>query len=399
MLAQSGDPPDSLPVLVSRTDGRGDSWNSVAELNAAAARGNPRACAQLGEMLWRGDRVPRNGQRALELLERAARAGEAAAAFRIGMLLDDGDGVAPDQRRALAYFRAAAAGGEMQAFHNVGGAYAGAHGVKRDYVEALGWLLLARNRGDETGADEELRAHLMKRGRTEAIAAGERRAGEIERELAQGSVAAFLPPRAPLTFLAQPAGGDSAAPGEDPAAEKITVTVATGGRLSWPGLAALQRAAHAADPAAQAALGRLLLEGKRLPADTDWALVLLERSAGQGNADAADQLADLYADGVKVVRDDAKAFAYMQQAAHGGSLRAIYNTGVYCANGRGTERNYAAALAWLTVAKHYHMDLGQEKRLRDLLAKVDPAKIPAAEREAAALVREIDAVLQGAPAK
>ena len=47
---------DSGPVLMSRTGGAGgDSWADLKELQQAAAKGNPKAEAQLGEMLLRGE--------------------------------------------------------------------------------------------------------------------------------------------------------------------------------------------------------------------------------------------------------------------------------------------------------------------------------------------------------
>src|SRR5262249_27046618 len=49
---------DSGPVLMSRTGGGG--WPNVKELEAAASKGNPKAQAQLGEMLLRGDGIAKN---------------------------------------------------------------------------------------------------------------------------------------------------------------------------------------------------------------------------------------------------------------------------------------------------------------------------------------------------
>lgn len=187
---------DAPPVLMSRTGG-GNSWADVKELAAAAENGNSKAKAQLGEMLWRGDKehgVVQDRARALNLLEQAARAGEASAAFRIGMLLDDGDGVKQDRERATAYFRAAAAGGITESLHNLGAAYASGHGVKRDYAEALGWLILATKRGADAAAETALRQHLHTLKRRELIAAGERRSVEIEKEVEGRQLTDFLPP-------------------------------------------------------------------------------------------------------------------------------------------------------------------------------------------------------------
>lgn len=192
---------DSAPVLMSKTGG-GDMWADVKELQQAAEKGNPKAQAQLGEMLLRGDGIAKNEARAVTLLEKAARAGNSAAAFRIGMLLMNGEaGVAKDQVRALQYFRAAAAGGEKEAFFNIGAAYGSARGVKRDYGEALGWLIVARQRGADANAEKNLRAQIQSQ--PTWIAKGERRAKEIPQEFEGKKVADFLPPPAPLDSVAE----------------------------------------------------------------------------------------------------------------------------------------------------------------------------------------------------
>ena len=72
---------DEKPVLVSRTGGA--SWSDVAELKASAKQGNAKACAQLGELMLRGDaEVARDVPAAVAMLEQAARGGEASAAAR-----------------------------------------------------------------------------------------------------------------------------------------------------------------------------------------------------------------------------------------------------------------------------------------------------------------------------
>lgn len=192
---------DSGPVLMSRTGGGG--WSNVKELEQAALKGNPKAEAQLGEMLRRGDGIAKDEARGVALLEKAARAGNSGAAFRVGMLLAHSEsGVAKDPERALAYFRAAAAGGEKEAFFNIGAAYGSARGVKRDYGEALGWLIVARKRGADASAEQDLRTRIKS---TPAwIAKGERRAAEIEEEFAGKKVLDFLPPAASLYEVATP---------------------------------------------------------------------------------------------------------------------------------------------------------------------------------------------------
>jgi hypothetical protein len=178
-------------------------WADLKELQQAANKGNPRAQAQLGEMLLRGDGIAKNEAQGVQLLEKAARAGVSSAAFRIGMLLSKGEsGVALDPARALAYFRAAAAGGEKEAFFNIGAAYGSAKGVKRDYGEALGWLIVARQHGADPNAEKELRARINTQ--PTWIAKGERRAKEIPQEFAGKKVLDFLPRPAPLDIAAAP---------------------------------------------------------------------------------------------------------------------------------------------------------------------------------------------------
>jgi hypothetical protein len=194
---------DAAPVLLSRRGGGGESWADMKELQAAAAKGNPRAEAQLGEILLRGDGLAKDEERAVALFEKAARAGHSGAAFRLGMLLAHGEcGVAKDPERALTYFRAAAAGGEAEAFFNIGAAYTSARGVKRDYAEALGWFIVARQRGADGGAESALRTQI--KSRPGWVATGERRAKEIEVEFKDRRVVDLLPPVAPLDKFYDP---------------------------------------------------------------------------------------------------------------------------------------------------------------------------------------------------
>lgn len=212
----------SGPVLMSRTGGGG--WSNVKELEQAALKGNPKAEAQLGDMLRRGDGIAKDEARGVALLEKAARAGHSGAAFRVGMLLAHSEsGVAKDPERALAYFRAAAAGGEKEAFFNIGAAYASARGVKRDYGEALGWLIVARARGADPTTEQELRARI--KGQPSWIAKGERRAAEIEQEFAGKKVQDFLPPAASLYEPAPPPAPEpTASPSLKPALPAPEIT-------------------------------------------------------------------------------------------------------------------------------------------------------------------------------
>ncbi|MEO6567653.1 MAG: hypothetical protein ABIO94_02720 [Opitutaceae bacterium] len=413
---------DSAPQIISKKGG-GVAWKNPAELKTAALAGNAEAQAQYGELLLRGGSVAQNGAQALEFLEKAARAGVASAAFRIGMLLDDGDGVAQDRVRALAYFRAAAAGDVAEAYHNVGAAYAGAHGVKRDYTEALGWLILATKRGASADSEEAVRTQISKLKRPEWIAAGEKRATEIEREFAGKPLASFLPPPAPLTYRGNAgsmAGSSPPAPGTagatattsggvvtlapvtvsnsaketaPPASDEpgVSINSPTGRTLRWANQDALQQAADRGEPEALFALGKKLVEEKGTASEVNRGVTFLEQSAKAGSVDAAQQLATLYTQGAKVRANGTKAFEYNLQAARGGSAQAMANTGAFLANGMGTTQNATESLAWLIVAKQHGVDPGSEKRIRDHLVKTAPQQIAVAEKRAAELQRDIEA--------
>jgi hypothetical protein len=373
----------SGPVLLSRTGGGGAGWSNLAELKAAADKGNPRACAEYGELLLHDGETPKDVPRALQLLEQAARAGQAQAAFRLGMLLEEGDVLPQDRPRSVAYLRAAAVGSVAEAFRNVGVAHSTGRGVKRDYAEALAWFILAEKHGTAGAVATDLRTFLTKQRRTEAIAAGERRAPELARELAQTDVAKALPSPAPLAASA----GGSPASGEPP----VKLVAPSGRVFTWASLTDLQRAAEKGTADALASFGQLQLEGKLVPEDTKAAVATLERGAKAGSADAAQLLADLYTKGIKVIRDPAKAFTYTLQAARGGVRTAIFNLGALYANGTGTKTDYTESLAWLLVAKHFNLDSGSLSRIRDYLTKSDKKQIPLAERRAAERIKEIEA--------
>jgi len=179
------------PVVMSAADVV--PWTNLAELRVFAAKGDPRACTQLGEQLLRGDGVPQDVPQALRLLGRAATAGHGPAALFLGNVYDEGLNITADRTRALAYYRAAAAAGQAEGFYQLGGAYAAGKGVKRDYAEGLAWLILAAQRGTGAEAAAALRTRLEKLRRPEWIAAAEARAPAIERELAAAKPADFLP--------------------------------------------------------------------------------------------------------------------------------------------------------------------------------------------------------------
>lgn len=410
----AAEPADSKPKIISI---KGDAiWGSLAELEAAVKKGNPKAKVQLGELMLRGDSTAgakRDPARAFALLDEAARAGEASAAFRIGMTLLEDDVADADPARAMAYLRAAAAGGHDEAFRNVGVLYSTGRGVKRDYAEALAWFILAEKHDTAESVGADLRKYLTKVRRPELIVAGEKRAPLLEGELAGTTLAKALPAPAPFaihtdseplkpTPLPVPgiARDDDATPprrGVTPPGVKLVAP--TGRPWQWASVAALEREAEEGKPDALAALGQVLLEGRLRPEDPPRAVTHLEKAAAAGSADAAQLLADLYTKGTRIQGDNTKAFTYTLQAARGGVLTATHNLGALYASGRGTAVNYPEALTWLTVAHHFNRDSGSLKQVRDYLQKTHPEQVAPAEKRAAAQIAEIEKLRADLPGR
>lgn len=394
----------SIPIKSNATVVSDEEFERAVTETPAAEEAKQRMAAVLAGEKATHEAEKLRGQARLDALEKAARDGDPAAAETLGDMLDTGDGVRADPARAMGYYHAAALGGRMEAAHSLAVAYTKGRGVRRDYTEALAWMIVARQRGDDSGVEDQLRDYLTRRGDETTPADAERRAAGLAAKAAREQIVAVLPAEAALEYddaLAEGATGatfdaaggglrESGAAGEsaDGAPPVVVITV-FGERLSWPTPAALEQAANRGEPAALTALGRLLTNGK-LPADPMRAVLLLEQAAAKGEIDAAHQLGELYAKGEGLVHDDAKAFRYTMQAARGGSMVAMASAGVFYTNGRGTDRDLVRGLAWLTVAKELGADLGQEKRLRAFLTQYRPQDVAAADELAKKLRAEIE---------
>ncbi|OAM86919.1 sel1 repeat family protein [Termitidicoccus mucosus] len=184
--AASSSADDSAPKLISTTGGDDRRWPGLDALKKAADAGDPEACFELGQMYLVGaDQVEKNITRGLLHLETAAGRGHAGAAFRLGKIYADGELTPQNPEASLKYYRLAAAG-VSEAQHNLGAAYATGRGVKRDYAEGLAWLILAARTNPEAVASEQrLREFLAKGKRPDLIAAGEKRAAELTKQLAE----------------------------------------------------------------------------------------------------------------------------------------------------------------------------------------------------------------------
>lgn len=225
---------DALPELIS-TEGEAPKWKNRRELEAAAAKGDPLACMELGETLFAA--VPSDPVKARPLYEKAAEAGIPNAFFRLGKIHHDGLGVAADQAKAFNYYLEAAKRGVPEAQYNVGAQLSSGRGVRRNFTEGLAWLIVATKSGAAGDGEKLLRERL--KSRPADIAAGEKRAAAIQDALAKGlsldapaapsvSGHADAPPRRPSSSAPLPEPPKIERPTfqpERPAAPKIDAPV------------------------------------------------------------------------------------------------------------------------------------------------------------------------------
>jgi hypothetical protein len=117
----------------------------------AAEQGNAGAQYELAKLYVDGQGVPKDGKRAVLLLEQAAAQGKANAYTRIGDLYasGDGDGIAKDYGEAVRWYGEAARNGDAKGFYRLGEAYEQGRGVEADPVRALMWYSLAAEEGYE----------------------------------------------------------------------------------------------------------------------------------------------------------------------------------------------------------------------------------------------------------
>ena len=104
------------------------------------------------------------------------------------------------------------------------------------------------------------------------------------------------------------------------------------------------------DAVAQAALGRIYLDGQGAPQDVRAAASWYEKAAAQGHAGAQFQLAKMYAAGVGVKADMTRAAQLMEKSANQGVVWAMYSLGVMYRDGHGVGRDLVQGIKWLDLA-------------------------------------------------
>lgn len=107
-----------------------------------------------------------------------------------------------------------------------------------------------------------------------------------------------------------------------------------------------RRSAEAKNDCSEYALGKLLLEQKRIDEAIHW----LRRAAEQSNRFARYRLAKLYLSGVDVPKDVDKAVAYLTASAEQGNQFAQYTLGKLYLLGKDTPQDKDKAVEWLTLS-------------------------------------------------
>lgn len=80
----------------------------------AAKKGNVNAMYELGVMCIEGNLIPRNGEKAIKLLEKASKEGHIDAAYRLGIAYTEGE-FEKDAEKGMHFIRIAALGGNTEA--------------------------------------------------------------------------------------------------------------------------------------------------------------------------------------------------------------------------------------------------------------------------------------------
>jgi TPR repeat protein len=124
-------------------------------LQAGVNGGSSYACCELGVMLQGGIDVQRNDSRSLELLQQAHAAGNRKATSALGSMYMRGHGVKLNQRRAFEYFNQAFTSGEkipQDAANLMGAMYIHGQGVKEDTPRGLKLLEIAHAEGNPSAS-------------------------------------------------------------------------------------------------------------------------------------------------------------------------------------------------------------------------------------------------------
>jgi len=130
---------------------------SLAQVRAAAEKGDVQAQYNLGEMYQNGEGMALNDDaQAVFWYRKAAGQGDATARYYLGMMYYQGKGVAQDYTQAIFWWRKEAEQGDGAAQYALGNMYRDGKGVAQDYAQAVFWYRKAAGQGEFAEAQNEL---------------------------------------------------------------------------------------------------------------------------------------------------------------------------------------------------------------------------------------------------
>ncbi len=231
--------------------------------------------------------VPRDAQRAAQLLQGNATRGDADSQYYYALLLRAGDGVTQNDADAFLWMRAAAEQGHVASAHALSEYFAQGIGTEQNGEKAVHWMRRAASDGH---ADAQL-----------ALA-------------------------------------NAYETGEGVPQNRNTA-------LDW-----YRRAAESGQPLAMRIVGVKYLQGDGLYEDGPSAVAWLSKAAAAGEPGALFNMAVLHATGNHVPQDDSLTVTYLEAAHATGLLRATHMLAAYVEKGRGTDADLPRAVALYTGA-------------------------------------------------
>ena len=337
-----------------------DEVKGMELLTQAAEEGLAKAQCDLGEMYRDGKGVSQDYAEALRWFRKAAEQGDAFAQKHLGRMYFDGQGVVSrDYAEALKWYRKSAEQGNAQGQNNLGVMYRQGLAVIKDASEALRWFRKAAEQGEPTAqlniADMYKLGEGVPQDNAEAIKWFHKSAAQgnswaqwqlgIMHNAGMGvtedpveAVAWFRKAAEQGNALGQLCLGHMYSNGRGVAKDDAEAA-------SW-----YRKAAEQGNTLAQNNLGRLYQQGSGVAKDDAEAVSWYRKAAVQGNADAQCNLGVMYASGAGVAKDEAEAVSWYRKAAEQGNAVAQCNLGVMYASGTGVAKDDTEAVAWLRKA-------------------------------------------------
>jgi TPR repeat protein len=154
VLAQdTPNPPGPPRSSLKREETTALDTRNLADLQAAADRGEADAQWKLGGLHAYGVGLARSDAEALKWCRRAADQGYSNAQVSLGVMYDKGKGVERDQTEALRWYQKAEDQGNADGQYNLGLMYLEGAGTSQDYSRAMLWFGTAAQQGDADAQD------------------------------------------------------------------------------------------------------------------------------------------------------------------------------------------------------------------------------------------------------